>query len=149
MKKYCLLTTIMLIVITGCVYDPPPKGDTRFIITNSSNKEIYCYASLDTNIKDITYILENKTNKIGKFIFPIEQIPSFTSKSIRGVAMWKDFINMNSMDSSISIFIFDKVVVEKQGWNQIIRNEEYVKRFRFKESDLVKMHWNIVFDGKE
>jgi hypothetical protein len=139
----------MLIVITGCVYDPPPKGDTRFIITNSSNNEIYCYASLDTNIKDITYLLEKKTDKAGKFIFPIEQIPSFTSKSIRGVAMWKDFINVNSKDSSISIFIFDKGVVEKQGWDQIIRNGKYLKRFRLKESDLVKMQWNIVFDGKE
>jgi hypothetical protein len=143
MKKHFIIYCILLLSLTSCFYDPPPTGDTRLKLENESREDVYCYPSLDDSINYMPIVLENKKVVPQEFLFDVIEIPKSKIISIKGVSVWEHYINENSKDSTIRLFIFSKAEVEKLGWNYIIRKEKYLKKYRLKVNDLNKMNWLV------
>ncbi len=142
--RFILLGSIFL--MSGCIYDPPRDiSDHRFIISNRSKGTIYCYASLDTSINELESFGASEHNNNESLLFPIEEISPDSSASITGVTDWNGFINANSKDSTICIFIFDKKDVDKKGWGQIVVENAYLRRYQLNEEKLNEMNWHIAY----
>ena len=145
MMKKNLKYYVLVLSLTGCFYDPPPTGDTRLKLKNESREDVYCYPSLDDSIRNIPLMLENKGVVSQKFLFDMVRIPKNRMISIRGASVWEDYINLNSKDSTIRLFIFSKAEIEKLGWNYIITNKKYLKRYQLKVKDLTNTNWIVKY----
>lgn len=146
MKKLILIILIFSLATNGCVYDPPLPKNEKFKITNNSKQDIFCYASFENNMDKIPVILNHQPRGADEFLFPILEIPVKRSKSLNGVSVWENFINTNSKDSLIHIFIFSKSLVKENGWKNIISTGEYTKKYVFNEMELEKLDWNIIYN---
>ena len=148
MRKAVLIFLIISIVCYGCFYDPPLSQNEKFKIINDSGQDIFCYAALDDSLDEIPLILNNETRKSEKFLFQILEIPAKRVKSLNGVSGWEDFINQNSKDSLIRIFIFSKMLVKESGWKNIVSTGKYSKKYVFDENKLKKNNWEIIYKGQ-
>ena len=136
---------VAILMIQSCVYDPPYKGDQRFKIINHSKMDIYTFASLDTNLNELLFNNhdENKwTFTAGK---PYDSINIGDTIHLRRVSNWDYMLSLNSKDSSIYIYIFHKNTVKQHGWEYVVNNKLYSKRFHLKEKELKTMQWKVIY----
>ena len=145
--KRLIFILIISGIFYGCSYDPPLPQNGKFKITNYSKQDIFCYPSFEDNMDEIPLILNNETGKSNKFLFEIFDIPVKGSKSINGVSVWEDFINTNSKDSVIRIFIFSKALVKEYGWKNIVSTGKYTKKYVFNENQLESLNWSVFYKG--
>jgi hypothetical protein len=138
---------LLIILFSSCTYDPPLPQNEKFKITNTSEQDIFCYPVLEDSLDDLPLVLNNETRKSNKFLFQVLDIPIKNSKSLSGVSSWEGFIDQNSRDSLIRLFIFSKALVKEYGWKDIISTGKYTKKYIFNEHELNKNDWKITYKG--
>jgi hypothetical protein len=135
MLNKILLLFIICLMLNSCDY-----YDSRLKISNNSDKTICYEYDLDTVLDVATqykkeYLLSNS-------IMPNETrsvtLPGSTDMWIRRV--------MSSVDTTLSIFIFDYETVNSSNWDSLRHNNLYEQRLDFKLYELEKMEWNIFVD---
>jgi hypothetical protein len=144
MKYYSILFVLLLISLSGCVYDPPLEDDNRLVVHNNSHREIYCFAALDTNLNNLDKVLSGSSES-KQFFSPVEEIPASKATSIKGASDWEDLINFNSEDSVLYVFIAEKSLVDERGWDYVLKEREII-RHRFTIPELEKTKWKIMYN---
>jgi hypothetical protein len=132
-------------VLYGCFYDPPAIGDTRLKIVNSSEKDIYYYLSVDSNLLILESNLNGKKDNDIRSFFPVEKILKAEIKTIKGVQNWNGFINVNSKDSIIYCYFFDSDTIKTRGWLFVLKNRKFISNHKYSVGELEKINWQIVF----
>jgi hypothetical protein len=113
-----------LLLLTRC-----DRIDTQLLMVNNTDNIIYYYILPDTNL----YVGKNISN------FNIHPHDSIRPRIlIGGNGVWTYWINHESKDSTLHIFIFSKNIIT----NQIIKEKDF-RRLDYKVKDLNNLNWNV------
>ena len=130
------MKTAVIIVLGLCfLFSCLDKSiDNRhIIITNTSNKTIYCLKSKSDSFKD-PYIYYSKE--------VVENNNKIESKGIvdDNPPNWNSYIEQ-SLDSKMRLFIILKDSVDKYGWKTILSKSICSKVYKLDINDLIKCNW--------
>ena len=97
------------------------------------------------------------------FSYPTTTLPSKSNlneycltESILGNAcifakdIWnkKDFLN-STQQGILSIYIFDQRIVDAEGWDSVLANNEYIVRYDLTQRDLDALHFQLFYPPSE
>lgn len=119
----------MLLVLLGCVYDPP-RG--RLKIVNNTEETLYFYLDHDNKHQlpsNIFFVLVGKTEPHG-----------YNGETIGG-SLEKPELGQERID----LIIIPETTINNEGWANIIKKKLYDKRY-YTEKQLKAMNWTIEID---
>jgi hypothetical protein len=129
-----ILKNILFLVfglsLIACVSE---KDNPRnFNIKNNSSKTIYyglSYSQTDFSLKGIDFV-PGANGNVSHKIKTNEQNTARVGSSI------------------MQVYIFDSDVIESTPWDTIVKYNKFLKRYQFTQSELEKMNWEVIYDGK-
>lgn len=137
--KYLKFVLLFLILFYSCAYpDRDPAPDSTVFFVNNSDKSLLEYSV--TNYYPDTLICTDG-NPFARLVklFVIE--PYFTSK--RGTC-WRSYLSKSSI-GVMTIFLFDKAVVDTVPWDKIREDYLVAKRYEYTLEQLDSLNWTITY----
>ena len=138
MSKICYLYFFFLL-LSACAVDK--RIDHReLIITNRSNKNIYYFYSQNDSVfsdaidYNITWNKYMETNLI---------LTNDTS-SLMIEGKWEKYLS-ECPQGKFRLFFIDRNLVEKYGWQNIVKRNIYSKKILMNLSDLMRINWFLVY----
>jgi hypothetical protein len=139
-----LSTLLIYILLTGCNYD---AYDNRYIyIQNDSKEDIYTIISSNDSIKTLNLYAGFPTN-MNNYKYTFQYIePDSVSTSNDKPRFWDDFTK-KSKNGKIILFIIEKNLVDKNGWDTILSKNIYTRKYEFTIDDLDKVDWKVKYSN--
>lgn len=142
MKRIKLIGTTLFCLLGISCMDYTDKEE--IIIYNESNMEIYSILSNSDKISDSDYFAKYKLDNTISTFNIAEIKPSEEKENNDRPVYWDSFFN-SSIDKKARLFIISKDSVDKYGWQKIIKNKIYNKRYLLTIDDLKKKNWKIIY----
>ncbi|GHV26059.1 hypothetical protein FACS1894176_06020 [Bacteroidia bacterium] len=149
MKQINIVGIGLLLLVVVCYSCVPHKIDNRQLtLKNQSFDSIYCIQSYDDYYTDWYrgYKIENKNkynieNEINEtFLTEPNSVDYIHNTS------WK-LAESYSTGNKIRFFIIAKDSVNKYGWDTIVQNTIYSKKYEYNIHELDSIQWTIIYSG--
>jgi len=136
--KYSIV--LMLLLLSGCMYD---KIDSREIkVFNNSNRTVFCIISTNDSVNGMAgFGFPSQYNNTYHF-HPI--LPGTVSEPNHKPRFWES-LEERSESKKMRLFIIDNDSVLKYGWEKIMGNNIYTKKYTVSINDLDKTNWKIEY----
>ena len=76
------------------------------------------------------------------YAFPNER----STMPLIGTDGWENFINKKCIDSTLSVFFFQKELLKNTSQDSLLSNQLYSKKAEFKVKDLERLNWQIKYE---
>ena len=124
------ITILVLALSLFCACPDKDIIDSTIYIKNETNKDIYIW------VKGEPPILDWKPND------------NFLILSGKVWELEGEFKKRNySNNDKLYIWLFDRKLIDSISWEQVKRDNLYLKRYDLTTQDLERMNWEIVYDG--
>ena len=115
--------------------------DAKLTIVNNTSDTIFYRISFDNANFIYPIFIENGRINFQRtsYVLPdsINREPSLTK--------WESLINKEGKDSCITIFFFNKDLINYAGKDSIMKYKLFSQRFKFNIGDLEKLNWRVVY----
>ena len=153
MKKLYII--LLLLLLFGCMYDPPLRGKKTLFFYNCTDSAIYYHMScIDSLTLDCPLFLFNtfKSNSFaykGKFLegevyTPWYRINAYSDRGT-GIRANESLAN-DCIDRKLRIFFIKESTLMKYSWKEICERQMYAKKLILKAEDLQQCDWCIVYE---
>lgn len=124
--------------------------DDRLSISNNTNEIIFYLISprneLDgqSPFKNSFKIVKGDTvwDETSNLVFP----SSSKTPVIIGRNGWEDFITEECADNKLKIYVFEKDLISKIPWHEIIAGQQFSKKYQLTLKDLERLNWQIKYE---
>jgi hypothetical protein len=138
MKKLkCLLSIPLMLLFMGCP-DKEGDADSTIIFINNSDKTILEYSKSfiypDTSIITTTSPFDERVKQ-----FAIKPHSTYKKQD-----NWKSYLS-KSKSGVMTIFLFDKAIVDTVPWKTIREDYLVAKRYEYTLKQLDSLNWTITY----
>lgn len=133
-----ILIFFISLFLMGCP-DRDPKPDSTLYFVNNSDKTLLEY-STTTYYPDTTIlVLNNPFGNAEKYhtINPQSTLPRED--------LWKSYLNASNSTGVLTIFLFDKSIVDNVSWDEIREDYLVAKRYEYTLKQLDSLNWKIIY----
>ena len=136
-----IFTAYFILIYTAC--DP---YDIKLKIVNSTHDTIFLDISKTGKFESHPIYVDeiNRKDTVWNFMTWINPMDSLSVPAIGN--SWEGSINKDFMDSTLTIFVFEKKLLKNTSRDSLLANQIYSRKYAFKVSQLQKMKWRIIFD---
>lgn len=140
-KMFVRIITLLLFLIgfLSCIMDQ--KIDPRLLsIENKTNEGIFYFESQNDTIN---YIFKEEDVKRDSTVILERLIKRNESQGLDCLGSWERHIEKCS-NKKLKIFIIKNSLVEKYGWNNIIRKKLYSRKYSLDLSTIEQKEWTLI-----
>jgi hypothetical protein len=128
-------------LLVGCVVD---TFDTKLIVFNKTPETVFVelskFKSFESHPVPIDTIKGDTLWNYMRWIPPMDSLnsqPPFGS--------WERYINEDCIDSTLTVFIFNRELLKSAPRDSLIAKQLYTKRYSYKVKDLERLNWRIEY----
>jgi len=141
MKKNIVIFFCLILASQGCgLEDPLEKREIKFV--NKSNGTVYGIDSRTDSLNN-RYSQLDSSGREELFRTPKDSAILIRDKPNN----WDNYI-FYSKDGKMRFLVISKDSVDKYGWKKIITQNIYTKVYKVDITDLNKLKWVIIYNGK-
>jgi hypothetical protein len=137
-SNFIPLVLLSSLFLFGCP-DKDPEPDSTIVFVNNSNKTLLEY-SVTNYFPDTTILVNNNPfDKTAKYhtISAQSRVPK--------ASLWKSYLDAPNSTGVLTIFLFDKAVVDTVPWKTIREDYLVAKRYEYTLKQLDSLNWTITY----
>lgn len=132
-----------ILLLSGCFYDG--EDHRSLAVNNQTSNPIFSIISSDDSIGTLNYY-NGFPSQYNGYIYDFPEIePKCKSNSNDRPRLWSELFK-KAKNNKIRLFIVEKDLVLKYGWDTIINQNKYTYKFIVSEQDLDKNGWQLMYE---
>lgn len=142
--RILVLTLVIVSFLNSCSMEPGNMlSKDQFRITNSSGMPVYCYPSIEGDIRELDTVINHIETTM--HFYELQEIPCDSTVVLNGSGNWYDIINGEDDDGpEVTLFVFEKRCLDSLDWNKSIEKNGGFRKYKFSASDIESIKFHLV-----